>query len=114
MLDVSKMSVTDLMLEMVTRSLGARDERLNELAAEFLWRQGPRTLPTLLREAADAKNTPEHRVRVLNVINRIGPPYGSAALDMTVLLRDRNKGVREAASKLFGFDVMRVKGITTG
>lgn len=103
MTDVSDMVSNDLITEMVLGSLGARDERLNELAAELLFRRGRQTLPLLFDVATNTKSKPDHRILAMRVIARFGPPYGEEMLDFSVLQRDRNKAVRAAASKMFGF-----------
>lgn len=108
MSDLSEMSVNDLLGEMVTRSLGDRDERLNELAVEVLWRRVRQTLPLLFDVATKTKNKPDHRIRAMAVIARIGPPFGAEMLDFSVLHRDRSRDVREAANKLFGFAGMLI------
>ena len=87
------------MLDLIMDALRVRDPRLNELAAEVLVRSGARSAPRLSLAAADAKNEPDHRVRVRDVRARIGPPYGPELLDLALLLRACNKLVRAAAQR---------------
>ena len=59
-------------------------------------------MPDLVRVAVNAKNKPAHRVRALELIARIGPPFGAEFLDLTALRLTRNKAVRQKAEELFG------------
>ena len=106
MSDLSTMTEGEMMLTLVLRALQSRDAESNELAAECLTRKGTPLVPVLVREALNTKNKPDYRTRVLNVVARIGPPYGEAMLDFPILLRTPNKAVREAARDLFGFTMM--------
>lgn len=104
MTDFSERSEPRLMLDLIMDALRVCDTRLNDLASEVLTRSGERSVPGLALVASDAKNKPDHRVRALAVLARIGPPYGLAVMDLSVLLRARNKAVREAVRKVFGYD----------
>jgi hypothetical protein len=101
--DLATRSEPQLMLDLMMASLRVRDERLNAIVGELLIRHGGRPVPQLIRVAANPKNGTGHRVRALEALARIGPPYGLELTDLLVLLqRTRNKAVRAAAAKLFG------------
>ena len=108
MTDLSELTEPQLMLELIMGALRVRDARLNELASEVLARSGERSVPRLSRAATDPKNKLDHRVRALDVLARIGPPYGLEMMDLSVLLHARHKTVREAARSLFGYDAPTV------
>ena len=100
--DLATRSEPQLMLDLMLESLRVRDERLNAVVGELLTRHGTRSVPQLVRVAANSKNATGHRVRALEALARIGPPYGLELTDLLVLVqRTRNKAVREAAAKLF-------------
>lgn len=103
MADVSAKTDGQLILDLVLGGLRVRDERLNELAAEFLVRRGPQAVPRLVREATNKKNTPAHHVRALEIIARIGPPYPVEILDLSILLRVPSKAVQAAAREVLGY-----------
>ena len=104
--DLTDRSEPRLMLDLIMDALRVRDPRLNDLAAEVLTRSGARSVPCLALVATDAKNKPDHRVRALDVLARIGPPYGPELLDLTLLLRARNQSVRAAARRILGYDAL--------
>lgn len=113
--DLTELSEPRLMLDLIMGALRVRDPRLNELAAEVLTRYGDRSVQRLSLVAADAKNKPDHRVRALAVLARIGPPYGPEMMDLSLLLRARHPSVRAAARKIFEYDAPAdVSGRTVG
>lgn len=102
MSDLATRSDPQLVLDLLLHALRVRDDRLNEIAAEILTRHGVRPVPELVRVAGCVKNPPGYRVRALEVLARIGPPYGLELLNLLDLLRrTRCKAVRDAAEKLF-------------
>ena len=113
--DLTDLSEPRLMIDLIMDALRVRDPRLNELASEVLTRSGARSVPCLSLAAADAMNKPHHRVRALDVLARIGPPYGSEMMDLSLLLRARNQSVRAAARSIFGYDAPTgVSGAASG
>jgi len=54
-------------------------------------------------EALNAKNKTAFRIRVMEVIARMGEPYGEAVFDLTRLHHVPTKAVRAAAQRLFPF-----------
>lgn len=101
--DLATRSEPQLLLDLMLESLRVRDERLNAVVSELLTRHGARPVPQLIRVAANPKNATGHRVRALEVLARIGPPYGPELLDLLAqLTRTRNKTIQKAAAKLFG------------
>jgi hypothetical protein len=102
MSDLATRSDPQLVLDLLLHALRVRDNRLNAVAAEILTRHGVRPVPELVRVAGCVKNPPGYRVRALEVLARIGPPYGLELLNLLDLLRrTRCKAVREAAERLF-------------
>jgi hypothetical protein len=110
--DLTGLSNQQLMADLFVAALRVNDGHLNALAAELLVRSGRGALPRLTREACDRGNRPGHRVRLLDVISRIGPPFGEAFFDLHLLLRERSPKVREAANELLGVGAGR-PGIAT-
>src|SRR5689334_4367454 len=90
------------MADLFMGALRANDEQLNALAAELVVRSGHGAMPRLVREACDRSSRPAHRLRLLEVIDRLGPPFGEGYFDLHLLLRDRNAKVRKAAAELVG------------
>jgi hypothetical protein len=93
----------ELLLDLLLAALRVDDEHLNALALELLGLFGEAPVRRLLREAANPKNRPAHRVRVLQAIRRIGPVTDLAAyLDLSVLAQDKYPGIRSAVAELLG------------
>jgi hypothetical protein len=90
-----------LMMDLILLALRAGDATLSALAAELLVRFGEKPLRRLALMATDAKNSPRYRVRLLEVIGRIGVVSdASVYLDLCHLTSDRNAAVCAAAAKL--------------
>jgi hypothetical protein len=104
---VSSKSNQQLMADLFMGALRANDEQLNALAAELVVRSGHGAMPRLIQGACDHSNRPAHRLRLLEVINRLGPPFGEAFFDLNLLLRDSNSKIRQAAAELVGVGVDR-------
>jgi HEAT repeat protein len=100
--DLSARSQPALILDLMMQALRVRDERLNAIAAELLVEFGAQPVRRLVLEAVSHNNTTAHRIRALNVLARIGPPFGESLMDLMALRRSRNKAVREAVAELFG------------
>ena len=100
MTDLSERPDPQLMLDLMMRALRLRDQEQNALAAELLTRFGTRPVHRLVLVALGADNRPDHRIRALEVLARINPPYGSEVGDLAALLHTGNKSVRQAARKL--------------
>jgi hypothetical protein len=81
----------ELVLDLLLGALQVPDEHLNALATELLRRRGEAPVRRLLREAANPKNRPAHRVRVLQAIRHIGP-IRDLASHLDLLLRRRQGG----------------------
>jgi hypothetical protein len=97
------------MLDLVYEGLRVNDPRLNAISAEVLARMSGAAARPLVQQAADRKNKPRHRVRLLEAIGRIAAadPAGVDAdpgvfFDLMYITRDRNAAVREAAGRLIG------------
>src|SRR3954470_24150580 len=91
---VMSKSNQQLMADLFMAALHANDEHLNALAAELLVRSGHGAMPRLIQEACDRCNRPAHRLRLLEVIDRLGPPFGEGYFDLDHLLRDRGMVAR--------------------
>jgi hypothetical protein len=102
MKEVTERTRLELLRDLIGESLRVRDPKLNELAGELLTRMGHDAVSDLVRVAANTRNRPDHRIRALEVIARIGPPYDAATLDLAILLQTRSGPVREAVHRLFG------------
>jgi hypothetical protein len=91
----------ELFLDLLFGALRVQDEQLNSLAVELLGRFGEAPIRRLIREAANPKNRPGHRVCVLRAIRRIGPIHDLAAyLDLSVLAQDKHPAIRAATAQL--------------
>lgn len=86
--------------EQLVAALGRKDPAMNEYAAEIFRRVGKPVVPLLVREAVCRGKQPDHRVRILDVIQRIGEPLDMAFFDLTMLLRHRVPRVREKAAEV--------------
>lgn len=102
MVDFTGRSEARLMLDLMIQALRVRDDRLNTIATELLTRFGPLAVRDLVIDAVRTTNRPDHRVRALAVLARIGPSYGPDVMDLAVLLHERNATVQEAARTLLG------------
>ncbi|QJW94613.1 hypothetical protein [Frigoriglobus tundricola] len=98
---LSNRSTPRLMMDLILETLRVGKGLPNALACELLTRPEMNTMPDLVRVAVNAKNKPAHRVRALELIARIGPPFGAEFLDLTALRMTRNKAVRQKAEELF-------------
>jgi hypothetical protein len=97
------MGTPALMMEFLLEALRIDDQRLNELAAELFTRCGPETCQRLAWVALDRQNSPEYRVRALQVFGRMGIGADpDRFLDLLTLVRDNNAEVRAAAGQLIG------------
>jgi hypothetical protein len=68
---------------------------------EVLGRMGQDPVRLLVLEALNRKNTPAHRVRLLQTIELIGGPFDlETCLDLSVLLADPNTEVKRVAQRL--------------
>src|SRR5262245_35586825 len=93
----------ELVLDLLLGALRVGDEQLNALAVELLGRCGEAPARRLLREAANLKNRPAHRLRILQAIRRIGRVTDLASyLDLSVLAQDKHPGIRSAVAELLG------------
>ena len=93
----------ELLLDLLLTALRVDDAQLNALSVELLGRCGEGPVRRLVREAADRKNRPAHRVRVLQAIRRVGPIRDLAShLDLVLLTQDKHPAVRSAAAQLLG------------
>lgn len=98
--ELNNRSTPALMLELMFHALRVSDKTLNGIAAEVIVRCGGQSVRRLTLEAADRKNSPNHRVRVLDVIGRIGTISDPVdLLDILNATADKNAAVREAASR---------------
>ena len=77
-------------------ALRRKNPRLNEFAAETLCHVGKPAVPLLAWEAAARGKQPDHRVRILDAIQRIGEPLDEAFFDLTILLGHPVERVRQA------------------
>src|SRR5262245_35057891 len=71
---------TVLIRDHLLEGLRVNDATVNAIAAELLVRQGEYPVPHLALAATNQKNSPKHRVRVLNTLRRIGVVSDPAAL----------------------------------
>ena len=67
-------------------ALGRKDPRLREYATEILCRLGKQAVPMLVEEAAARGRQPDHRVRILDVVQRIGEPLDAEFFVVMLLL----------------------------
>jgi len=86
--------------EQLVAALGRKDPAMNEYAAEIFRRVGKPVVPMLVREAVCRGKQPDHRVRILDVIQRIGEPLDMAFFDLMMLLRHRVPKVRQKAAEV--------------
>lgn len=95
-------AASKIILEILIHALRVKDEKLNALASQaFVLTPAP-TVPFLVRLACDRTLRPSHRVRILDVIGRIGVRQDvMSCLDLTLLWRDKNPAVRKAAFRAF-------------
>jgi hypothetical protein len=91
----------ELVLDLLLGALRVGDEHLNALATELLRRCGEAPVRRLVQEAADRKNRPAYRLRVLEAIRCIGRVTDLIAyLDLSVMSRDKNTDIRSAVAEL--------------
>jgi len=89
----------DLMIEW----LRTKDKRKNEAAVSILCRVGEPVIEFLALEAIKPGRRPNHRVRLLDVIQRIGRPLGPADhYHISSLLKHRVAKVRDKAAEVLG------------
>jgi len=87
-----------LLIDLILEGMKVNDAGLNELASEVLTRFGEQTLDRLVRAAADTKNRPPHRLRLLKVIERIAANWEPRVFyRMMDIAEDRNEAIRTAA-----------------
>ncbi|MCE9560523.1 MAG: hypothetical protein K8U57_00580 [Planctomycetes bacterium] len=100
MSSLAERSRTDLVMGLVFDALRVNDARLNEAAAELLTRLGTDPVRRLVREAVSKKNSRPHRLRVMEVLARVGcVSCPEDLLDLSLLLNDRDANLREAARR---------------
>lgn len=81
--------------------LRTKDKRKNETAASILCRAGEPVVEFLALEAIKPGKRPDHRVRLLDVIQRIGGPLGPADhYRISSLLKHRAAKVRAKAAEV--------------
>src|SRR5262245_54276561 len=100
--DLAGRETPELLRELMLQALRVPDGFLNRLAAELLGRFGERPVRGLVLEAVSRKNTPAHRLRVLQVLLHVGRLSGEDVMDLSVLLCDRNPRLRRTARLLLG------------
>jgi len=89
----------DLMIEW----LRTKDKRKNEAAVSILCRVGEPVIEFLALEAVKPGRRPDHRVRLLDVIQRIGGPLSPADhYRISSLLKHRAAKVRDKAAEVLG------------
>jgi len=95
-------SSTTLMMNLMLGALRTGDETLEATAAELLVRWGQEPLRRLVLTAADRANTTKYRVRLLELVRRIGVISDIIVLsDITLLSRiDKDPEVRNAAAQV--------------
>jgi hypothetical protein len=89
-----------LMLDLILDALRVNDATLNEMADELLSRFGVRCVRRLTREAMNTKIRPQHRLRILRAIRRIGAADLDSHVELGALLADKNAEIRTVASDL--------------
>lgn len=95
-------STQTLMMDLILEGLRVNDGKINAISFELLGRFGAEPVQRLAVEAANTKNRPEHRVRLLQAIHRIGVISDRVTyLHLIMLLEDKNIEVRAAATKVF-------------
>ena len=81
--------LSDLVIELMMRALRVDDDRLNALATEVVARFGPGIVRRLVLAAANRKQRPGHRVRLLRAIPRVLViPDAANCLDLFSLTAD--------------------------
>ena len=92
---------TALMIDLIIQALRLNDGPINDIAFELLLRCGENPVRRLALEAADKKNRPGHRVRLLRAIGRIGVVSDTSSyMDLFFLTSDKNHAVRAAGAEL--------------
>ena len=86
--------------ERLIEALRRKDPELNAFASEVLYRAGNGGGPLLVREALGPGKHPDHRIRILDVIQRIGEPLGGEFLNLVTLLNHPVTRVREKAAEV--------------
>ncbi len=81
-------------------ALRRKNPKLNASATEVFCEAGKVVVPLLVREALGPGKHPNHRIRILDVIQRIGEPLGVDFLDFTRLLRHPVQRVCEKAGEV--------------
>ena len=81
-------------------ALRRKDPHLNEYAAEMLCCVGQPVVSLLVWESVIRGKQPDHRVRILDVIQRIGKPLDEAFFALTMLLGHPVERVRQKAAKV--------------
>ena len=86
--------------QQLIEALRRKDPKLNASAAEVFCVAGKVVVPLLVREALGPGKHPNHRIRILDVIQRIGGPLGVDFLDFIRLLRHPVQRVCEKAAEV--------------
>jgi hypothetical protein len=93
--------VSTLLMDLLLEALRVGNEEMNALAAELIVRCGDSPVRRLVLMAADPTNRPQYRVRILNVIRRIGIASNpDLFFDLSRLATDKHAEVRYAAVQL--------------
>ena len=91
-----------LMMNLMLGALRTGDETLEATAAELLFRWGQEPLRRIALTAADRANPTKYRVRLLEIVRRIGVISDIAVMSDIALLTkiDKDPEVRNAAAQV--------------
>ena len=94
--------------ESLIEALRRKDRDLNGYASEILYRlrkemdPHKQVVPMLVREACRSGKRPDHRIRILDVVQRIGEPLDAESFfDLTFLTGHRVPKVGRKAAEVF-------------
>jgi hypothetical protein len=95
------MNTDPRLFDMLVGWLGLKNARLHRGAIATFCGLGDEVVPPLVWEASKSGKTPQHRITILDVVQKIGSPLGPAEmLAFSLLLRDRNMEVRRKALRV--------------
>jgi len=98
--DLSVKTRGQVLVDLMIHALRVTGDVLNAHAAHLLAQLGGEHVCRLVREAASRRNSPAYRLRLLDVIERIGElPTADDWLTLTVLAADKNLQIRHAAAR---------------
>lgn len=100
MSDLSEKPPLQLLIDLLFLNLKHKDAVLNEHAAVVLSRMKGEPIRRLVREALRPGNGVPYRLRLLDVIERVGwVPTADDWMDLSVLASNKNPKLREAAAR---------------